>query len=265
MSKIVFRSVWLAVLTMLVAIVAMAAPMKVEHQIDILAQTERDDNGWFVTPEQDSQWEKWHYAVTDLDHDGNLEILKAKEAGLDGAPYIQCEELIEKKWERRWGIYLVGGSDYPDIFSDPEAAAHPLMYENPEVGLCFYIFDSVKWRTEFENTTKKYAVYLNGDLMVEELAFKTWQLSGFDGTVTEHYYLPGWLKIEAESNVAEPPPEEIDKARFENICQERLGPGKVWKPTIGWMDTKRLWAFIQRGKSFNMLWDSYKLFKDSTW
>ena len=41
-------------------------------------------------------------------HDGNLEILKAKEGGLEGAPQLKCEELMEKKWTRRWG-YIYGG------------------------------------------------------------------------------------------------------------------------------------------------------------
>ena len=82
---------------MLIAGTLSAAPMKVEHQIDILCQTAWDDTGWFITQAQDKDWNKWHYAVTDLNHDGNLEILTAKEGGLEGAPQLKCEELMEKK------------------------------------------------------------------------------------------------------------------------------------------------------------------------
>ena len=48
--------------------VAFTAPMRVEHQIDILAQTDRGEDGWFVEPSEDTNWDKWHYAVTDLNH-----------------------------------------------------------------------------------------------------------------------------------------------------------------------------------------------------
>ena len=245
---------------MLIAGTLSAVPMKVEHQIDILCQTAWDDTGWFITQAQDKDWNKWHYAVTDLNHDGNLEILKAKEGGLEGAPQLKCEELMEKKWTRRWGIYMVGGTDYPDIFSLPDKAAKPQLYINPEENLYFYIFEDQRMHGEYDSTIQKYAISINPDLMIEELAIKTWQLSGYDGTETVHYYTPGWLKIAAESNVPAPPPTEISEKAYNDIAKNRLNAVDSGYAYIGWMDTAKLWTLLQRGKAYNMLWDSYKIF-----
>ncbi|WP_027406845.1 hypothetical protein [Anaerovibrio sp. RM50] len=261
MAKIAGKTLAISILASLAATVALASPMQQAHQIDILSQTGLGTRGWFVTPAKDKDWEKWHYAITDLDHDGNVEIFKAKEAGLDGAPQLQCEEIDNKTMERRWGVYLTGGSDYPDIFSAPETAAKPHLYENPGDGIYYYIFDSVKWNTEFANTTKTYAIRLVGDLLIDEFAIREWQLSGYDGSETNHYYLPGWLDIDAESDTPNPPPKEIDKAKYDNLIREHLGAGQIQQGSIGWMDTKELLTQLQEKKSFNMLWDSYRTFK----
>ena len=261
MGKIMFKSLAMTLLASVAATAALAAPMQQAHQIDILSQTGMGSKGWFVTPAKDKDWEKWHYAITDLDHDGNVELFKAKEAGLDGAAYIQCEEMDAKTLERHWGVYLTGGSDYPDIFSAPDSAKNPQIYANPGEGIYYYIFDSVKWQTEFENTTKTYAIRLIGDLLIDEFAIKKWQLSGYDGTETNHYYLPGWLNSDAENHTADQPPVEIDKSRYDNLLQEHLGGGQIQQGAIGWMDTKELLTQLQEKKSFNMLWDSYRAFK----
>ena len=54
--------------------VVSAAPLQVQEQLDILARTAKAENGWFVQPTQDKDWNKWHYAVTDLNHDGTVDV-----------------------------------------------------------------------------------------------------------------------------------------------------------------------------------------------
>lgn len=177
---------------------ALAAPMKEAHQIDILAQTANDENGWFVMPEQAGDWDKWCYAVTDLDRDGNWEIFKAKRGDWDSAPELRCEELIEGKWERHWGLFLVGGTDIPDILSGKEVSA-PRTLHDRENNHYYYIFTETIHHGEYETIVKQYAISLGGDLTVEELACEREELSGYDGAITRTFYLPGWLQIEAES------------------------------------------------------------------
>ena len=236
-----------------------AAPMRVEHQIDILAQTDRDEGGWFVEPAQDAEWEKWCYAVTDLDHDGNLEILKAKSGWEDSAPQIQCEELLERKWERHFGLYFAGGTDVPDILTG-ETAGQPRLLHDVEENLYFYIFADTRMHGEYESVTKQYAICLNGDLMVEELAFMTWELSGKDGSVRTRYYLPGWQRMEAESDAPEPLPQKISRQRYANIAKERFPHAVEESAQIKWWTAKELWPYVQRGKLYNLLWESYAVF-----
>ena len=71
-----------------------AAPRSASEQIQIFAETANSgqEGGWFVSPEKDADWNRWFYAVTDLDRDGRLEIFKAKRGGEGIAPEIRCEE-----------------------------------------------------------------------------------------------------------------------------------------------------------------------------
>ena len=70
---------------------ACAAEFAPSGQIQVLARmvNHGQDGGWFVRPENDVNWNRWFYAVTDLDHDGRLEIFKAKKGG-DAAPAAEA-------------------------------------------------------------------------------------------------------------------------------------------------------------------------------
>lgn len=260
MKRIVAWAVSALALAAFLAAPAAAAPMKVEHQIDILGQTDKGEDGWFVMPTRDLEWEQWCYAVTDLDHDGNLEILKAKRSAPGSAPELRCEELKEGKWERTWGVYYAGGTDIPDILTNAETASHPHVFHHPEENLYFYIFTDTRMNTEFASVTRQYNVCLNGDLQIEEMAFMTWQLSGRDGTETRRYYLPGWLEIEAESGSAEPPAKEIGEAEYLGIAKKHFPSAQESIATIKWIEAKDLLPHVMRGKAFPLLYDSYKAF-----
>ena len=128
---------------------ACAASLAPSEQVQILAVTVNhgQEGGWFVTPEKDKDWNRWFYAVTDLDHDGQLEIFKAKrglsEGGENIAPELRCEELNENGTGRRWGLFLVGGSDIPDIMTS-ESATAPMMYYEQESNDYHYVFITSK-------------------------------------------------------------------------------------------------------------------------
>ena len=226
-----------------------AAPMRVEHQIDILAQSDKGDDGWFVEPERDADWDKWCYAVTDLNHDGNLEILKAKSGFNDGEAYLECEELVERKWDRkRAKIMLAGTAHVPDILTG-ESAGQPGVVHDTKDNRYYYIFLETIMHGEFESDTSQYAICLDGDLYIRELATMNWQLSGKDGTVKKKYY------------VADPLRKEVSEKRYINIVAEKF-PGAVeTSGQIHWLNAKEMLPFVKRGKIYNMLWDSYKVFR----
>lgn len=226
-----------------------AAPMRVEHQIDILAQEDKGDDGWFVEPESDADWDKWSYAVTDLNHDGNLEILKAKSGFNDGEAYLECEELIERKWDRRRaGIMLAGTAHVPDILTG-QSAGQPGVVHDTKDNRYYYIFVETLMHGEFESDTSQYAICLDGDLYISELATMNWQLSGKDGSVKRKYY------------VADPLRKEVSEKRYKNIVSERF-PGAVETSVqIHWLSAKEMLPFVKRGKIYNKLWESYKVFR----
>ncbi|MBP3690521.1 MAG: hypothetical protein J6I74_04275, partial [Schwartzia sp.] len=129
---------------------AAAAPRSASEQIQIFAETANSgqEGGWFVSPEKDANWNRWFYAVTDLDHDGRLEIFKAKRGGEGIAPEIRCEEFNENGG-RTWGLFLAGGSDVPDIMTNESAAEPRVFYERAD-DRYHYIFVSSKELDEDE-------------------------------------------------------------------------------------------------------------------
>ena len=228
--------------------VALAAPMRVEHQIDILAQTDRGEDGWFVEPSEDANWDKWHYAVTDLNHDGNLEILKAKSSFYDGNPHLACEELIERKWERHHAeLNLAGNAHVPDILTG-ESAGQPSVIHDAKSNRYYYIFVETVMHGEYESDTSQYAVCLDGDLFITELATMNWQLSGKDGSVKVRYYISDPLK------------EKVSEKRYANITAERFPGAEETGGQIYWLSAEKMWPYVQRGKLYNLLWDSYEVF-----
>lgn len=235
--------------------VVSAAPLQVSEQLQILARTAKAENGWFVQPTQDKEWNKWHYAVTDLNHDGNLEILMAKAGSFDGTQELRCEELNEGKWTRHGGIHLVGGSHIPDILTSEEAGKFTVLYVyDAQKKRYIYLFTETIMHGEFEAVHTRYALWLNGVLQVEELGFSTWQLSGYDGSVKQHYYLPCWRAngTEGAQRISVKRYAQLGKERFPNCVEQTV--------KIKWIKAEDLWPLITSGKSYTMLEDSFVLF-----
>ena len=233
--------------------VVSAAPLQVQEQLEILARTAKAENGWFVQPTQAADWNKWHYAVADLNHDGTLEILLAKAGSFDGTQELRCEEFNEGKWTRHGGIHLVGGSHMPDILTSEEAGQFTVLYDAQKKRY-IYLFTETIMHGEFEAVYTRYALWLNGVLQIEELGFSTWQLSGYDGSVKQHYYLACWRTAATEGA------QRISAKRYARLAEERF-PNSVEKPAkIRWTKAEDLWPSIKSGKAYTMLEDSFVLF-----
>ncbi|BAL84954.1 hypothetical protein SELR_pSRC101470 (plasmid) [Selenomonas ruminantium subsp. lactilytica TAM6421] len=234
----------LAGLIMSMGIVS-ANPMNSQQQIDILAETGTGNDGWFVEPARDEKWGKWYYAVTDLNHDGNLEILKAKSGFYDDRPCLECEELTGQKGQRRKAVINPAGSAHvPDVLSS-ESSGKPIVIKEKGSKRYYYIFEEIVMHGEFESDTSKYAVCLDGDLFIAELATKNWRLSGKDGSVRNRYYISDPLK------------EKVSEKRYNNIVRERF-PGAVEKAgKIQWLSAGDVWVSIGKGNIGELLKKSY--------
>ncbi len=249
---------------------AYAAPRSASDQIQVLAKTANtgQEDGWFVRPERDGNWNRWFYAVTDLDHDGRLEIFKAKcgrydEAGTV-APEIRCEELNESGEGRSWGLFLAGNSDVPDIMTS-EAATMPTVYYEPGSNDYHYIFISSK-RDDggvWDFTSTKVALTLHGDLIVEDLAVMKVKLAepGSD-LATRKFFLPAWRGEGAESDPSGLP-EEIDAQRYADIELARFGTEAGQAAVISWYRAEEIQELIGLAKLPQVLENSYNAFAKS--
>lgn len=219
--------------------------MNSQQQIDILAKTGTGNDGWFVEPARDENWGKWYYAVTDLNHDGNLEILKAKSGFYDDRPCLECEELTGQKGQRRKAVMnSVGSAHVPDVLSS-EFSAKPIVIKEKGSKRYYYIFEEIVMHGEFESDTSKYAVCLDGDLLIAELATKNWRLSGKDGSVRNQYYISDPLK------------EKVSEKRYNNILKERF-PGVLRKAgKIHWLSAEEVWASMGKKNTRALLEKSY--------
>ena len=232
------------------------------RQIDVLARTASGETGWLSGPEQGAESRRWRYAVTDLDHNGQLEIFKAIQGGNNSTPWVQCEELDAGKETRHWGIYFAGGTDVPDILSS-ESAGQATMIRDAADGKYHYVFTTLKIIDEYEIWNTKYALTLSGDLLAEELASMQVAKSGKDGSLSYRCYLPGWLKSEAESAAPPPPPEEISKDRYRAIKEERFPGSEKGVAVFLWLDDARVREALAEGSLSELLAESYVCFRDS--
>ena len=111
---------------------------------------------------------------------------------------------------------------------------------------------------EFEAVHTRYALWLNGVLQVEELGFSTWQLSGYDGSVKQHYYLPQWRGAATEGA------QRISAKRYAQLGKERFLNCVEQTAKIKWIKAEELWSLITSGKAYNRLDDSFAVFTQST-
>ena len=195
---------------------AFAAPLAPELQIDILTKTAMVYDGWFVLPERDKNCDAWQYAITDLDHNGRLEVLKARHGWVEGGPMLLVKELTEDGSDMKGEIALAYTA-LPDILATADPSVQPLttLYDAKN-NLYHYIFAETIYHTEYETITTKYALtFSEGTLYVVPLACFQRNLSGYDGSETRRYYLP---VLGAEGG------KEIDAARYNRIELEEF-PG----------------------------------------
>lgn len=248
-----FRKIGVFLIAMMVMGVVSASPPREQKQLDLLARTGIGDGGWFVGQAQDENWDKWQYAVTDLDNDGYLEILKAKSGFYEDVPQLACEELVDTSGQRQQAaLSLAGSSHVPDVLSS-EAAGRPQRIREKGSQRIYYIFEEVLMHGEFESDTSKYAVCLDGDLRIAELATKNWRLSGKDGTVRTKYF------------ISDPEKKKISEERYNNIIAERF-PGAMEKEgLIHWLSAKELQSCLEQGTARDLLKESYYDFKKVNW
>ena len=242
---------------------AAASDFAPSEQVQVLARmvNHGQDGGWFVKPENDVNWNRWFYAVTDLDHDGRLEIFKAKRGGEGIAPEIRCEELNDSCDRRTWGLFFAGGSDVPDIMSG-ESSSAPMMYYEQSSNDYHYVFVSSKEEdgNEWDFTDTKVALTLHGDLIVEDLAMMKMKMpSPGSDLAARKFYLPGWLKVEAESGQVGTP-EEIDPQRYADIELARFGVESGQAAPISWYRADAIQELIGLAELPKVLESSYKTF-----
>ena len=249
---------------------ATAAPRSVSEQIQVLAQTANSgqEGGWFVTPEKDADWNRWFYAVTDLDHDGKLEIFKAKKGKSDEegsiAPEIRCEELNESGEGRSWGLFLAGGSDVPNIMTGESSSSPSVFYEESSNDY-HYVFVSSKNENgdEWDFTDTKVALTLHGDLIVEELAMMKVKMPqpGSD-MAARKFFLPAWIGVEAESEQTGMP-KEIDVQQYADIGLARFQSDKESFASISWYRAEEIKTIIKSADLPGVLESSYNVFAQS--
>ena len=231
---------------------ASAAPLAPELQVDTLAKTAMVHDGWFVLPERDKNCDAWQYAITDLDHNGRLEVLKARHGWVEGGPMLLVRELSEDG-SRMQGEISHLFSSIPDILATEDPSVQPLttLYDAKD-NTYHYIFTETVYHTEYEMITTKYALtFADGMLYVTRLASYEKIMSGYDGSTRERCYLP------QQGNDAVV---EIDAARYDRIELEEF-TGCTPKPVaFRWMSAEDLKNAAADGRLRESLGQSYVQF-----
>ena len=153
-----------------VSAVASAAPTP-DRQIEILTNSAMVYDGWFVLPERDKNSDLWTYAITDLDRNGRLEVLKVRRGWAEGGPRLLVKELTGDG-KGLAGEIALAGIPVPDILATQDPSGQPLttLYDAKN-NLYHYIFQENVYNTEYELTTTKYALtFADGMLYVTRLA-----------------------------------------------------------------------------------------------
>ena len=233
---------------------AFAAPPAPELQIDALSKTAMVYDGWFVLPERDKNSDLWTYAITDLDRNGRIEVLKVRRGWAEGGPMLAVKEMAED------GRSLVGevaldGTAVPDILAKTEDYGQPtaVLYDAKNK-IYHYIFEETIYHGEYESLTTKYALtFSDGTLLVSPLAHFQRQLSGYDGSGTERYFLPLRGKDAGK---------KISAARFENIEKEEFPGCEFRGVTFLWRSAEDLKTAASNGELRKSLAESYVCFAE---
>ena len=231
---------------------AFAATLAPDAQIDVLTKTAMVHDGWFVLPEREKSADEWRYAITDLDRNGRLEVLKVRRGWAEGGSMLLCKELSEDGSRLR-GETALNDARVPDILSTDDATGQPIatLYDAKN-NLFHYIFREIEYHGEYESVTTKYALtFSDGVLRVSPLAHFHWTLSGYDGSVTKNYYLPaqgGGLGV------------EIDAARYENIERTAFPDCEARNVVFSWKSAEDLKNAASEGRLKEALAASFARF-----
>ena len=231
---------------------AFAAPLAPELQIDILTKTAMVYDGWFVLPEREKNSDAWQYAITDLDHNGRLEVVKARHGWVEGGPMLLVKELTEDGSSLQGEIALEFIS-VPDILATSDPSVQPLttLYDAKN-NLYHYIFAETIYHGEYETVTTKYALtFSDGTLLVSPLACFKRNLSGYDGSETRAYFLP-LRGVEGGK--------EIDAARYDRIELEEFPGCTPRSVAFRWMSSQDLKNAVANDRLRQTLGQSYVQF-----
>ena len=239
---------------MTISVAASAAPLAPELQIDILTKTAMVYDGWFVLPERDRNADVWMYAITDLDRNGRLEVLKVKRGWVEGGPMLLCKELDESGQTLN-GELALDGTAVPDILARTENYGQPIsVLYDAKNKIWHYIFEETIYHGEYESLSTKYALtFSDGTLLVTPLAHFQWILSGREGGVKKRYFLPLRGKDAGK---------EISAARYENIEKEEFPGCEFRGVTFLWRSAEDLKTAASNGELRKSLAESFVCFAD---
>lgn len=236
-----------------ISAVASAAPTP-DRQIEILTNSAMVYDGWFVLPERDKNSDIWTYAITDLDRNGRLEVLKVRRGWAEGGPMLVVKEIGEDG-RTLSGEVALDGTAVPDILARTENYGQPtsVLYDAKNK-IYHYIFEATVYHGEYESVTTKYALtFSDGTLLVSPLAQFLWNLSGYDGGVTERHFLPLRGKDAGK---------EISAERYETIEKEEF-PGCEYRGVIFlWRSADDLKNAASNGELKKSLAESYASFAE---
>ena len=161
MKKLIFL---LFVLVTFITVLPVSAAPEIEAQINLIAE---NSSLW----KQDVEFGNWGYTVTDLDHNGRLEIISASVQGTGFYTYILAYEVSEdgNGLSELIGPEFKTGDSAPDIM----VSEVPVFYDEKD-GRYYYIFDDMIRNGMAEYYENKRAVSIvDGTWTETYLAYKT--------------------------------------------------------------------------------------------
>ena len=205
------------------------------------------------------------FTVTDLDRDGQLEILGMKPQRGNEGPEISFQELLDEAGRFGSGRFMAGHSYLPDLltvesFGQAEVlfdeGADRYRYVMPEITLLAH--DGGDWMKT--KTTWFSLGSLGSELLVEEL----WTVieEGDSRDSVARYYLPAWLGVEAESDQPIGEPEEVDLDQVLAYKEKRFPGYESAMVSFGWCTGAALEKAREEGRLAEQLLSSYRVFEE---
>ena len=153
-------------------------PMNEQEQLTFI---ENNRSAWLP---QDLEYETWFYTVTDLDHNGRLEVLTASLQGSGLYTYVDCREVNETCTGLNYCHDNLGeGEAWPDIIVNSLT-----FYRNPATGLYYYLCeDGVRDGAAHYLTTLESVCLDHGRIELRRLASKDETYTDPNNSVKRYY------------------------------------------------------------------------------